>query len=79
MTDFNYELFQFPKIQNIYSSNFKISKSNYILEPLISLGFYYYLHQSKNKMELLNEPQNKNKNFYLVVNKFEHKINNYDK
>lgn len=79
MTDFNYELFQFPKIQNIYSSNFKISKSNYILEPLISLGFYYYLHQSKNKMELLNEPQNKNKNFYLVVNNFEHKINNYDK
>ena len=29
-------------------------------------------------MELLNEPQNKNKDFYLVVNNFEHKINNYN-
>ena len=78
MTDFEYDLYKLPKVQNIYSSNFNINKSKLISEPLISLGFYYYLHQSKDKMELLNEIENKNKDFYLVLNNFEHKINNYN-
>lgn len=75
MTDFKYYLYKLPKIQNIYSSEFQITKSNYILEPLISLGFYYYLHQSKDKMEILNNSEYKNKDFYLIVNNFEHKMN----
>lgn len=72
-------LYKLPKLTDDileYDNDYKSSK--HLNEPLISLGFHYYLHQSKDKMEILNDLKFKNKDFYLVVNEFEHKINDYD-
>jgi hypothetical protein len=46
--------------------------------PLISLGFHYFLHRTKNTLiSSTNNLQTKNK-FYYVINPFEHIIANYD-
>ena len=45
--------------------------------PLVSLGFHYFLHKTKNAMEITKSVESKNK-FYYVVNPFEDKISNYE-
>jgi len=47
--------------------------------PQISNGFNNYIHKSKDKMEFVNDPKYKNKNFYHVTNPFEHTITNKEK
>ena len=53
-------------------NNEKIIFSNNINQPLFSLGFHSFLHRTKSAMEITNKLESKN--FYYVVNPFEHKI-----
>jgi 23S rRNA U2552 (ribose-2'-O)-methylase RlmE/FtsJ len=50
--------------------------SRFQAQPQLSNGFNHFIHKAKDKMEILNEPKYKGKNFYLVTNNFEHIINN---
>ena len=45
--------------------------------PRFSFGFQHYIHANKNKMEILQQFENKKK-VYRVMNAFEVKIDNYD-
>ncbi len=45
--------------------------------PKFSLGFHHYIHQSKDKMEVVEEFVGK-KRVYLVMNRFERYIDDYD-
>ena len=45
--------------------------------PLLSLGYHYFIHRTKESMERTNQLESKNK-FYYIVNPFEHTISNYD-
>ena len=45
--------------------------------PKFSLGFHHYIHQSKDKMEIVEDFQGK-KRVYLVMNRFERYIDDYD-
>ena len=78
MSEFKLDYYKLPKLSsNIFNYSFNLKDSTIQNEPLFSLGFYYYLHQTKDKMEILNDDKYKNKDFYLVVNNFEHKVNDY--
>lgn len=78
MSEFKLDYYKLPKLSsNIFNYSFDLKNSTIQNEPLLSLGFYYYLHQTKDKMEILNDDKYKNKDFYLVVNNFEHKVNDY--
>jgi hypothetical protein len=45
--------------------------------PKFSLGFHHFIHQSKDKMEITKEFEGK-KQVYLVFNKFEVDVDNYE-
>ena len=45
--------------------------------PLFAYGFQHYIHANKNKMEILQQFENKKK-VYRVMNQFESRIDNYD-
>lgn len=81
MNDYKIQVIKLKKDKsNIFDNEFKLIKSKNQIEPLLELGFHYYLHQAKDKMEILDSEKFKNKDFYLIVNKFEHiiKDNNVD-
>ena len=71
-----YELI--PGKDDIFNYNNDVIKSPYQNMPLFSLGFHPYIHQTKEKMEIVNNLKKKRENFYYVVNPFEHKIPNYE-
>jgi 23S rRNA U2552 (ribose-2'-O)-methylase RlmE/FtsJ len=54
-----------------------LTTSSTINIPLISLGFHYYFHRTKDAMTITEKLETKNK-FYNVMNPFEHVISNYD-
>ena len=62
---------------DIFNYNNNVIKSSYQNMPLFSLGFHPYIHQTKDKMEIVENLKKKRENFYYVVNPFEHKIANY--
>lgn len=69
---------QLPKSNsNIFDHEPELQFSSSIEYPRFDLGFHYYIHANKNKMEILNEFQNKKK-VYLVMNSFERYIDNYE-
>ena len=39
--------------------------------PLMKYGFYYFIHQTKDKMEMFEKPELKNKDLHKIVNAFE--------
>ena len=45
--------------------------------PLLSLGYHYFIHRTKESMERTNQLESKNK-FYYIVNPFEHTISNHE-
>lgn len=45
--------------------------------PLMSLGYNYFIHRTKESMERTKQLDSKQK-FYYIVNPFEHNISNYD-
>ena len=77
MTKYNLNLLSISDDTNIFSNNFDMIKSKYFLEPKLKLGFHHYLHQSKLKLNILEEDKYKNKDFYYIVDKFYSKINDY--
>ena len=62
--------------KNIDSKSKKLILSNIIAHPNVSLGFHYFLHRTKDAMEITNNSEITTK-FYYVVNPFEHKITDY--
>lgn len=65
-----------PK-EDIFNEDPNPSFSTNIAYPKFSLGFYHYIHQSKDKMEITKEFEGKKK-VYLVFNKFERYIDDYE-
>lgn len=55
------------------NENSKLIFSSSINQPLFSLGFHSFLHRTKSAMDITNKLESKN--FYYVVNPFEHNIN----
>jgi hypothetical protein len=39
--------------------------------PLLKYGFYYFIHQTKDKMEIFEKPEYKTKDLHKIVNPFE--------
>ena len=85
MTDFNiledefkiynplvFDLNQLDKT-NILSSNCDVQFSNNICFPEVRLGFHHFIHQAKDKMEVVEQFNNRKK-IYLVTSLFEKNI-----
>ena len=51
--------------------------SSLICQPLISNGFHYFIHRTKDAMDITNKLESKEK-FYLIVSPFEHRTPNHD-
>lgn len=66
-------LYELPKNQkdNILQYEIEPSFSKYPNMPLMKYGFYYFIHQTKNKMELFEKPEHRNKELHKIVNAFE--------
>jgi 23S rRNA U2552 (ribose-2'-O)-methylase RlmE/FtsJ len=62
---------------NIMKTKFDTEYSVNIDYPRFSLGFHHYIHVNKDKMEIVNKFEGKKK-VYLVMNKFERYIDDYN-
>lgn len=58
---------------NVLESNYDVQFSNNICYPEIRLGFHHFIHQAKDKMEIVEEFSNRKK-VYLVTSLFEKNI-----
>lgn len=68
--DIKLKLFQLPEIDNdILKSNFNICISTFQAQPLCSLGFNYYFHQSYDKFSDI--VKNQKSDFFWIINNFE--------
>lgn len=65
-------------IKYIKKNTIDTQYSRFVTEPQVSNGYIFKIHDTKNKMEIVNDPKLKGKNFYHVVNSFEHIITNND-
>ena len=63
------------KFNKIIDEKFDTKKSHYYNEPLFNLGYHYYLKQVRQK---LNSDDLLKRIFYLIVNKFEISIPDYE-
>jgi 23S rRNA U2552 (ribose-2'-O)-methylase RlmE/FtsJ len=71
-------IFELPHVsEDIMKTKANVTKNAFQPMPLFSLGFHSFLHQTKDKMSILDKLKKK-KQFYYVVNKFEHTIPNYE-
>ena len=69
---------ELPQIKDsIFSTDANVSHSTNIDYPRGEYGFHHFIHASKNKMEILKKFEGKKK-VYLVMNKFERYVDNYD-
>jgi 23S rRNA U2552 (ribose-2'-O)-methylase RlmE/FtsJ len=66
-------VYQLPKNDktNILDYNLDTSFSKFPNMPLFKYGFYYYIHQTKNKMEIFEKPDFKTKELHKIINAFE--------
>jgi 23S rRNA U2552 (ribose-2'-O)-methylase RlmE/FtsJ len=71
-----HKVYEIPNINDILETKNDVIRSNNHPQPLFSLGFHYYIHQTKDKMSITNSEKYRRKKFYHVVNNFEHKIDN---
>jgi 23S rRNA U2552 (ribose-2'-O)-methylase RlmE/FtsJ len=62
---------------NIFTKNNDVKFSTNIDYPRFAFGFQHFIHQSKDKMEILKDFEGKKK-VYQVLNQFERYIDNYD-
>ncbi len=68
-----------PKLDsNIFDNEPSVTFSSNIDYPRSEYGFHHFIHNNKNKMEKLKIFEGK-KRVYLVFNRFERNIDNYDK
>jgi len=78
-TNYNYIVYKLQKEkEDIFKTDINPQFAKNISYPKFSLGFHHYIHQSKDKMEIVEEFKGK-KQVYRVVNPFEHDVDNYDK
>lgn len=75
MSDFKPFIKKIDDFENIFKYETDIVESKYQNLPLISLGFNSFIKQVREKML---DKQLKERLFYLVVNNFEHKINDHN-
>ena len=75
MSDFKPFIKKIDDIDDIFESETDIIESKYQNLPLITLGFNSFIKQVREKML---DKQLKERLFYLVVNNFEHKINDHN-
>lgn len=59
---------------NILEYEVESSFSIYPNIPLLKYGFYYYIHQTKDKMSLFEKPEYKSKELHKIVNPFEDNV-----
>lgn len=71
-------IIELPQLKDsIFATEATVSYNTTIDYPRGEYGFHHYIHANKNKMEILNKFEGK-KRVYLVMNKFERYIDNYD-
>ena len=71
-------VFRLPDLtDNIFEYDIDYQLSKNIEHPLSSMGFQHYLHQSKDKMEMVEHFKGKKK-VYHIMHKFDRYIDNYD-
>jgi len=75
--DYKPVIYKLPKFNDLFKHNIAPKFSSNIDYPKFSLGFHHYIHQNKDKMYITEEFNNKKK-VYLVMNKFERYIDDYD-
>jgi 23S rRNA U2552 (ribose-2'-O)-methylase RlmE/FtsJ len=56
---------------NIMDYDVEPSFSQFPSMPLFKYGFYHYIHQTKDKMELFEKPEFKTKDLHKIINAFE--------
>ena len=81
MTEYKPFIFKLEKGHNKILDR-PIDKKDVIMSPIInypllSLGYHYFIHRTKESMERTNQLESKNK-FYYIVNPFEHTISNHE-
>jgi len=81
MTEYKPFIFKLEKGDNKILDR-PIDKKDVIMSPIInypllSLGYHYFIHRTKESMERTNQLESKNK-FYYIVNPFEHTISNHE-
>jgi hypothetical protein len=71
-------VYKLPNINdNILKHKHDPKFSSNIDYPKFSLGFHHYIHQNKDKMEIIEQFKDKKK-VYLVISKFERYVDDYD-
>lgn len=65
------------KQKNIFDFDADIKYSTNIEYPRSQYGFHHFIHANKNKTEILKQFENKKK-VYLVMNRFERYVDNYE-
>jgi len=66
-------LYQLPKNNDNNILKFDVNPSFSIFPnmPLFKYGFYYYIHQTKNKMEVFESDKNKSREVHKIINPYE--------
>jgi 23S rRNA U2552 (ribose-2'-O)-methylase RlmE/FtsJ len=66
-------LYKLPDNEKINIMDFKVKPtfSAFPNMPLFKYGFYYYIHQTKDKMEKFDTPEFKSKELHKIINPFE--------
>jgi len=79
MSKYSTLIYKLPKsTDNILVHDADLELSHGIEYPKFSLGFQHYIHQSKDKINIFSDFKDKKK-VYLVLNKFEKIVDDYDK
>lgn len=73
--------YQLPSLNNdivkyIEKTGTHVTYSRYHRQPQAQNGTIIYMHQTKDRMNFVNDPRFKGKTFYHVTNPYEHIINN---
>jgi len=75
--EYNPVVYTLPKPKDdIFGSKDNFQVSNVIEYPKFSLGFQHFLHQSKDKMKIIDQFKDKKK-VYLVMNDYETNVDEY--
>lgn len=79
--DYTFKVYAVPSQETKHKVDIKtdrdVTGSQFVCEPKLEYGFYYFMHQTKDKTKILSDPRYKNK--YHITNPFEHNIPDYDK
>lgn len=79
-----FNVYRLPSLNNDVLKHLKkhgieTSYSRFYCQAQIENGFNVYIHKTKDKMEFVNDPKFRGKNFFYVVNPFEHALSSNNK